>query len=260
MTLKTKSAVILLIFGLLASNAQTKLISGKINAPGNLEGVHVINLNTQFATITNIQGFFEIEATVNDSLKFSSVEYKNRTISINADHIDSEKMIVTLETDINMLDDVVVTPYNLSGNLGNDLNNIKLKESVNAITLGLPNAKKTPPTQLERRYYTATTSAGPVPLDLIINTITGRIKRLKNQLKLEEKEKATMKTKRTFEKSFYTKHLKIPEHKIDAFIYFCAGDEEFHKRIKQNQPLLMLELLQQKSIEFHRFNSSEQNK
>ncbi|MCQ0112868.1 carboxypeptidase-like regulatory domain-containing protein [Zhouia amylolytica] len=258
MILRINLLLILGCFGCAFSSAQTTLIKGKVKAPGVLEGIHVINLNTNYATITNPEGVFEIKVALNDSIKFSSVEYLNRTIRIDSTHFKEGKLHITLVSDVNKLDDVVVTPYNLSGSLSNDLNNIKLKKEVSAISLGLPNATVTPPTQSERRLYTARTSAGLIPLDLIINSITGRIKRLKMQVKLEEKEKTTDKVKRSFEKDFYTDHLKIPEHKIDAFIYFCASDPKFQNLLKLKQPLKMLELLQEKSAEFNRFNVSDE--
>lgn len=250
-----RTSFLLLFFCLLSfkGQAQQTTVQGRITASDDLEGVHIINLNTRFATITNKIGFFEIEVSPGDSLKVSSIAYENKIVHIDQDIIYSKTLTIPLKIDVNMLEDVVVRPFNLTGNLNTDLDNIKGNDGVNAVSLGLPNGGKILPDKPVRELHTARTSAGPVPLDLIINTITGRIKRLKQHIELKNQSKQESQAKKSFEHDFYTSHLKIPEHKIDAFIYFCANDPKFDQLLNKRDALELLEFFQEKSISFKKY-------
>jgi hypothetical protein len=55
----------------------------------NLEGIYVINLNTENAAITDAKGFFIINAKVGDSLILSSVQFKSVTKAITSEDLSS---------------------------------------------------------------------------------------------------------------------------------------------------------------------------
>ena len=219
-----------------------------------VEDIYVINQTSQESTITNQNGYFQIEVKLNDTLLFSAVQYKIKSIIIAPEIYIQDEILVKLEEKVNELPDVVVRPYNLSGNLAEDSRNINTDDVVNGVKLGLPNASVRMPTQSERKLYTAT--ASPLTsLDPLINAITGRTKMLKNQVKLEKKENELNETMSSFEKSFYLNHLKIPEENIVGFLYFCAASPEFDPI--QSNLLLVLEFFEKKAGEYLKTIASE---
>ena len=190
----------------------------------------MINQTTQKSTVTNQTGYFQIEVKLNDTLLFSVVQYKIKSLVIAPEIYIQEEILVKLEEKVNELPDVVVRPFNLSGNLTSDVKNINTDNIVNASTLGLPNADVPIPTQSERKLYTATDwnfEYNKVKLDPLINAISGRTKMLKNKIKLEKEEDLVEKIIKDFGEDFFVIGLQIPENKIYEFLYFSASHERF---------------------------------
>ena len=249
--------IILLFFPLaIIAQDQDVLINGKItNNTSDIEGIHVLNLTSLIATITKKDGTFQIRGQVNDTILISSIQYRTQKIILTQNQIQSKALNILLISNITELDEVTVKPHNLSGNLYRDLKeNTTAYENVRPSKLGLPNAYTKPKTQTERRVYEATSGSGLLPLFPIINAITGRTKKLKNQLKLERNEKKLEATKQQFNTALYSDFLKIPEERIDDFIYYCAVDTAFIAVQQTGDVMLMLELLRKKSTEYRKVN------
>ena len=148
---------------------------------------------------------------------------------------------------INELDEVVVRPYNLSGDLSRDMNSITKEKVYVASTLGLPNAYVKPITQAARKLNEATTGGGLVPLNPIINAISGRTKYLKKVLATQEKYARTVRVREYYADSLFVKHLNIPENKIDDFMYFCEVDTAFASVVDSHDKLKIWEYLKLRS-------------
>ncbi|NAS29519.1 hypothetical protein GTQ40_00905 [Flavobacteriaceae bacterium R38] len=250
--------LIILCFPLtLFAQDESVILNGKItNEAANLEGIHILNLTSLVATITKKDGTFQINGKVNDTVLISAIQYKTQKIILNTDQIQTKTLNVELIPNITELDEVVVRPHNLTGNLSRDLKeNPSIYEKISPSKLGLPNAYVKPKTQTERRLFEAKSGGGILPLNPIINAITGRTKKLKNQLKLERKEKKLEATKEQFNTALYSEFLKIPEDRIDDFIYYCAVDNAFIAVQQTEDTFLMLELLRKKSIEYRKVNN-----
>ncbi|NER12439.1 hypothetical protein GWK08_03225 [Leptobacterium flavescens] len=235
---------------------QKVLIDGKIlNTSPDLEGIHVLNITALTGTITKKDGSFQIFGKLGDTLVISSVQYETHRIPLNEEIIRKKSLEVLLYAKVNKLDEVVVKPHNLSGNLSRDLGNVETEgKVVRPSRLGLPNIYVKPKTQTERRLYEAKSGGGILPLNPIINAISGRTKRLKQQLAIERKEKELTKTKEEFNPTIYSEYLKIPEDRLDDFIYFCAVDDTFVILQQRDDSILMLEYLRKKSEEYRQIN------
>src|SRR5690606_29998670 len=98
-----------------------------------------------------------------------------------------------------------------------------IDRTVTTESLGLGGARKLTPAQ--RRLHRATSSSGGIiPVDLIVNAISGRTKMLKKAVELEEEYLFVNKLLDKFPVDFYTNRLKIPEQYHMAFGYFLAQD------------------------------------
>ncbi len=71
---------------------------------------NVINNTTGDATITNSDGEFQIMASLNDVIIFSSVQYIIREVAVSEEILQNKRLIVAVNEDIQELNEVVVTP------------------------------------------------------------------------------------------------------------------------------------------------------
>jgi hypothetical protein len=244
-------------------NAQrTKDLTGKVTANGeDVTGVVVKNITTENATITNDEGLFEIPVHLNDTLIFLAVQYKNKVLPVASEIFNTDFVTVPLVDFVNELDEVVVSPYNLSGAIDKDIQNLTLEKDVSAEALGLPNSNVKIITQSERKLQEASKGMyslkAPLAVNInpIINAITGRTKMLKKRVAVDKKYTQTQAAQASFEVIFFTQTLKIPEGNIDDFMYYCEVDTAFQKTIETGDQLKLWEFLRVKSLEYRKNNS-----
>lgn len=249
-----------------AQNPFSKELEGRVvSKSGDVAATHVQNKTTKRATITDVNGYFTIQATVNDTLIFSAVQFKKKEIVVTTDMLQSALIQIPLEDALTELDEVVVTPYNLSGDISKDLNILETEPVVTASTLGLPNAyvKKIP--QSERllqeaagMQVTGITSGmgagGSMSLNPIINGITGRTKMLKKRVKRDKKYERTQRVRAFYADSVFITDLKIPQQKIEDFMYFCEVDTTFQTIIDTHNHLKIWEYLRKQSLVYRENN------
>ncbi|WP_299275764.1 carboxypeptidase-like regulatory domain-containing protein [uncultured Psychroserpens sp.] len=231
---------------LLSSNllAQTKDISGKIVAKGDLEGIHIINKTASKFTISNDKGGFVIPAKLNDTIMISGIQYKPEEFIITDIILQTKSVTVNLEENVNKLDQVVVGKV-LTGDLMSDIENSDVKREINFYDVGIPGYTGPRMKQSERRLYEANSGGGLLPLNPLINWISGRTKRLKEQIKREELNRAIDKTEELYsELLFETDTLDVTKRK--EFFYFSGYDPKFLPLSKTNNELKMLEFLKEK--------------
>ncbi|WP_430466697.1 carboxypeptidase-like regulatory domain-containing protein [Winogradskyella ouciana] len=89
------------------------------------EGVAVFNTSSNKGTVTDENGEFKIKVALNDIVEFGALQFKDFTINISEDVIKSKKLTVILVEEVNKLDEVVILPFGLTGNLNTDLENVR---------------------------------------------------------------------------------------------------------------------------------------
>lgn len=135
--------VILAVFSVTSLLAQSKTISGTVTSTdGNmpLPGVNVIVQGTSNGTLTDFDGNYSITASNGDTLVFSFLGTKTKTITVG----DSSTINVSLEEDTSQLDEVVVTAlgirketkaigYSLTEVGGEEIATIKTPNAINSL-------------------------------------------------------------------------------------------------------------------------------
>ena len=71
---------------------------------------NVINNTSQWSTITDGKGAFELPVTLGDEIVFSSIQYTIRTVKITEEIIQKKRLLVTVNEKIQALEEIVVTP------------------------------------------------------------------------------------------------------------------------------------------------------
>ncbi|MEP3839029.1 MAG: carboxypeptidase-like regulatory domain-containing protein [Algibacter sp.] len=244
---------VLLILLARPTYSQTIELLGRVASNGDIENIHVINNTAQVFTTTDKEGHFKISARLNDTLSFSSIQYKLKEVIITQSILDNEAVFVTLNEHINELDEVIVGKV-LTGDLLSDIRNMDANAPINFYDVGIPGYTGKPATQSERRLYTAGVFKpemllglvlGGGSLDPIINGISGRTKMLKKRVAIEDKETLMQSIKGRLSKDFFASNSLEESLRID-FFYFCADDPVFVKRCKNQTDFNILAFLRVK--------------
>jgi len=232
-----------------AQDTSSKEIAGRVSsADGDVAATHVLNISLQKAAITDIDGFFTITAGLNDTLVFSAVQFQRKELVMTKELLASKSLYINLEPSLNALDEVVVMPFNLSGELGRDMNRIEIDPPLTAASLGLPNAFVKKMSQAERKAFSARSGG---PLLTALNALTGETKRLRLISDREAKYSRTEFIRKAYHDSLYVKQLKIPADKINDFMYFCEVDSSF-AALDEKDNLSIWEFMLQKSVAYRK--------
>lgn len=203
------------------------LISGEIkNDSVPIENVHIINKSAQKGTITNRIGQFKISVTDKDTLMISDIQFQNKIIIVNQDHLLTKFIEINLLELTNELDEVVVQQFD------------DMSEE-----LGLPNAGKEPLNKLDRNLNHYSQKSTPIVIleallfkpggiDDIYNIVSGnrkkdrKLKQLIQEDQLNAGKLEYVKVIRAhFQDDFFTNSVKIEEEYIDTYIYYCLAQD-----------------------------------
>ncbi|TPN81655.1 hypothetical protein [Aquimarina algicola] len=229
------------------SFGQSEMLEGKILADS-LEGfaINIVNYSKAIGTTNDQKGYFKINASVGDSIVFSSVQYQKRAIIVSKQDLEDDLVTIVLFPLVQQLNKVNISNIDLSGYLDKDAEAITVQPFVDNKTLGLPFNDQPQPTLSERRLYTARSGI----LDLPINYINGKIKKLKRIDKIEKLKKRVHKGEISFNTDFFVDSLKVPENLISDFIYYCSEDQLYKSLLAEEKKLLLLEFFQKKSKDY----------
>lgn len=223
------------------------------------EYLHILNLTLQKGTITNENGSFTIPVREQDTLYISAVQFKHEMIPVTAELFAKKYLEIKLVPEITELEDVQISDTELNGRLGDDMNRIKLEKPFDPADAGLPVYKGPILTQEERRLYTAThTGAGIIPVDAVINAITGKTKRLKEQVRLSNMERRVQKARNLVKDTTYIKQLNIPAQYIDDFVHYVYFDKaETLTLAERKNPLTLFEMLLEKAPKYLEYKENQ---
>lgn len=217
---KSKIVIIGFLFWVPLLFSQTTIKGKVVVKEQSAEGVHVLNLVSEKAVITNANGEFSIDVSEDDLLVFSAVHLNYWRKSISENDIKNGFIEVEMTTKEQKLDEVVVTEYT----------------KINAQDLGIIDYKPKKYTPAERRLRTAEKfkwysplliPLGGMSVDGLINQISGRTNQLKKEVEIERKELLLKKLDDWYENEFYVNQLTIPEDYINGFKVFAIYDDEF---------------------------------
>lgn len=199
------------------------MISGEVkNDSIPIENVHIINKNSQKGSISNKMGQFKISVTDKDTLLISDIQYQNKLMVVNRNHMVEKFISINLLELNNELDEVVVKQYD-------DMS----KE------LGLPNAGKKPLNKLDRNLNHYSQKSTPVVIlqallfkpggiDDVYNIISGNRKRdrkLKQLIETDQLNESKMQyvknIREHFQDDFFMNSVNIEKESIDDYIYYC---------------------------------------
>ena len=208
---------------LLSQTINEKLLVGKIMSNDvAVDKVNIENTTTGKTTISNELGIFRIPVKTGDALVFSAVNLETKRKVINNEDLLTEQIFIKMSQSM--------TPLKMV--------NVNENANITAEILGIIPYCQKKYSPAERRYHEATTGGGIVPLNPILNAISGRTMMLKKEIQAEKKEKLLLQLDGWFEEDFYVDHLKIDKDYIKGFHYFLIEDTDFVRALKAKNKTL----------------------
>lgn len=225
-----------------------------------VERVTITNISSNIVAITDDFGKFSIYAKAKDTLIISSVAFDTVRLIVEESDFGFEVLKIKLDVSVNVLDEVIIKPIKLTGDLASDSKKIK--------TIGSPVLKGQ---KLEAKDYAISTSTRPV------NSVNGNVDKSLDGINFVNIGKVLFKAifkpkpkkdksydKRTFlifadvvkEKftyHFFSQTLKLKNEEIPLFLNFADTNEvSENKLLKYENEMLLIEYLIKKSEEFRK--------
>ncbi|MFL0108731.1 carboxypeptidase-like regulatory domain-containing protein [Tenacibaculum maritimum] len=245
--MKKNVLLVTLLFILSVTFAQEgkHLIKGKIllqNIP--VSDVHITNKNTKAGTISNNYGIFEIYASKGDSISFSHVNLRNKTLVIDTKKLDIPSLIVPLTEKSIILNEVVVGENKSIFYIDKSIANHST--DINATTLKLPYTKKT---KKNKEAPIKINTGISFSLDHILSQVSGLSKRREAANKMAKEDELLNAIRKYFTDDFFITDLSIKKAYINRFLNYCIDKNIIYYYRKENQ-LKLVEVLLSESKKF----------
>ncbi len=190
-----------------------------------MESVHVINLNEVVGTITNEEGHFSISAAVNDTLYLSYLGFKTQKIRITNDMFKFKNTKIALTELAYALEEVIVTPYQLTGYLEIDVKNLPVNNayqySISGLSVGYEAGNKNP------SAVTKVLGAILNPADLLRNLFGKKPNQMKKLRKMKEDDEIRNLLAGKFDREVLTELLQIEKLDIEDILNNCNYSRSF---------------------------------
>ena len=228
------------VIGIIENDADSKPISN----------VHVINLNSVVGTISNKDGVFEIDANVNDTLFFSYLGFKSIKVRVTNDLIKFKNSKIKLTELAYALEEIIVTPYKLTGYLEIDAKNVPISNSYRYSIPGLPT----------KGYEAGSRNPGAIskvfgaifnPVDFLYNLFGKKPKQLKKLQLMKDDFRIRELLNTKFDRETLVEILQIQKFDLDEILRNCSYYESF---IVGANDLQILEAISQCYEEFKLLN------
>ncbi len=192
---------------------------------GPLESVHVINLNQVIGTITDRNGKFTIPAAVNDTLYFSYLGFKSQKIRVTNDMFRFQDTKISLTELAYALEEVIVTPYQLTGYLEIDVKNLPINTAYQYSISGLPVSYEAG----SKSPSAVTKVLGAIlnPADLLRNLFGKQPNQMRKLRKMKEDEDIRNLLASKFDRETLTELLQLEKVDIDDILANCNYSKSF---------------------------------
>ncbi len=192
-----------------------------------ISNVNIININKVKGCVSNKQGLFEIEGTINDTLHISSIGYQSIKVKITSDWPKNKTTKIKLTLRAYALEEVVIRPYNLTGYLEIDSKLIPIKENYRYSISGLPQG-------YEAGAYSPNAFGrvlGSIfnPADMLYNFFGKKPKELKKLREMKKDDTVRNLLESRFDRETISVLLGVDKKEIAEILARCSYSEEFVK-------------------------------
>lgn len=212
--------------------AQTDLLSQKIsgtilndNTLQTVSNVNIINLNKSIGTVSDAKGYFEIKASVNDTLHFSFIGFQSIKIRVTNDWIKSKTTKIKLTEKAIALEEITVGQYNLTGYLEVDSKLIPSRENYRYSISGLQQGYEAG--QYSPNAFGRVMGSIFNPADMLYNFFGKKPKELKRLKSMKKDDNVRNLLQSKYDREMVSVLLGIDKKEIAEIMERCNYSEEF---------------------------------
>lgn len=245
-----------------AQQIERVLVEGEIIVPkgDEREQISVYNVSSQRGTATDSEGKFTLEVAKNDRVLITAIQFQSFTVVIDEGVVDKKFMRIYMNPSVNQLDEVVVSPYDLSGNINVDVKRINVYDTPNYDlsykTLNY-DYEFTPDRQTAIEVNAAEDALNNGGLKNGFNFVSV-LGLLATAIFPKKDKSAPVETlnngqvlvtalQQRYSAQYYSETFGIPIEKVDAFIYFAEENAVEPYMLKPENEIKLLEVLFEQS-------------
>lgn len=226
-------------------------IKGKVIVEINeVEGLVVYNKSSNKRTLTDANGEFKINVTLNDRIEISALQFKTFLVIINQEIISSRQLTAFLVERVNKLDEVVLLPFGLTGDLVTDLDKLRtFNIDLDAIYFGVANIDSY---QYTEPQYTAVENMilkkdefyNGVDFVKITNWLIKPMLKSKSSIGKEDTKFSNFTDlKDIYTRDFISTNFDVPKERVEAFIVFAEKNNTDKTLLDSGKDIQLIEYL-----------------
>jgi hypothetical protein len=236
-----------------------QLLHGRVAADSLVvDNLSVSNTTSRIGAVTDDKGMFTIYARPTDTLLFSSVTFRSMYMVLKEGDFLQDPLVIKLDVNVTVLDEVVITPNVLSGDLAKD----SKKTKTLSVTAGLQSAQELNRYAVSPNKYDikVNNTLPPNMQDMNginITRIFDMYFKKKNKRKdrgeiydAESKKPFPEAIKERYTYYFFTSTLQIPQNEIGLFLNFSDAGETSYALLDVKKEFELTDYLVQKSKEY----------
>lgn len=245
-------------------------ITGKIVVNSDdLENVTIFNTSSNQGTLTDENGKFNIKVALNDIIEVRALQFQEFKFTIDKNVIDSKRATIFLVEKINKLPEVVILPYDLTGNLTVDMQSVRtFNPDLDAIYFGITDISAYEFADDRKSEVVNIAARGPgnniqYPLD-VVAVVGLLLKPLFNSNKDKNNKTAeqvanipTNGLRDYYSAHYLEENFNIPENQVEAFVTYVEANGLDYTLMKKGKEMEFLEFLNQKSKDFLKAQSEK---
>ena len=200
-----------------------------------LAGAHLFNLNTVIGSISNNEGYFNIETQVNDTLYISYLGHQSIKLKITNDLLKGNELVIELHEKTEQFDEVVVRSNKLIGVLEIDAKNVPVDKYARIHINGV---NQTYEVGRQRQNFSSPVDAVFQPIDFVYNKLGKNPKQLKKIKKLRDDDALRTMLEDKFNRELMMEYLDMDASELNDLLNECNYSDYF---IKQASDLQLIE-------------------
>ena len=227
-----------LLLSILVFGQERKLIKGQLLYKNTkVVAANVVNNNSQTNTITASEGELEIEVDEGDNIIFSSVQYQIRAVKITSEILKKNRLVVTVNENINELKEVIVTTEDVENFL--DLK----EEEFKGFDYDTDKSSR-----LENKAVRDRVISNGIDFVNIAKLIAKAFsnKTVEEQIKMKPREILPL----VFDDRFFENDLDLSQDEVMGFLIFIDKNMKTSSLLKQDMQFQLIDYLINRSKEF----------
>jgi hypothetical protein len=251
---------------ILSQDIERILISGKVTAPigEDIEGITIYNVSSQKGTVTSSEGLFELMVTENDRISVTALQFSTFIVIVDKGVVKNKRMGIYLNPVVNQLEEVIVRPYDLLGNVTADVNKIKTANVVPQWDLSYESLEygyefsadqytAVEGNKAEEAYFNGPRFVGGDFIGLaagLASLLLPKKKKKTSKEVNEDQNYIARSLRQRFSNSYLMSNFGIQEEQANDFIYYVEENGMQSSWLKEENEIRLLDFMYQKSVAY----------